>query len=60
MAKFVARREEKLILFPQGVIRMTCPAAAGGERRVEKNLLLVAAKRRAVLTACLLSPDLFT
>jgi hypothetical protein len=27
-ANFIARREEKQILLPQGGIRMTCPAAA--------------------------------
>ena len=28
LANFIARREEKQILLPQGGIRMTCPAAA--------------------------------
>ncbi|MGB9485653.1 MAG: hypothetical protein WCD04_06030 [Terriglobia bacterium] len=49
MANFVAWREEEQILLPQGGIRMTCPAAAGAERSVAKNLLLVAAKVRVVL-----------
>ena len=47
MANF-AWREEKQILLPQGGIRMTCPAAAGAERSVAKNLLLVAAAPRCV------------
>jgi len=41
---FIARREEKQILLPQGGIRMTCHS----ERSVAKNLLLVAAESRAV------------
>jgi hypothetical protein len=47
MANLIAWREEKQILLPQGGIRMTCPAAAGAERSVAKNLLLVAAKDHA-------------
>jgi hypothetical protein len=50
VANFIAWREEKQILLPQGRIRMTCPAAAGAERSVTKNLLLVAAKGRAGFT----------
>ena len=45
-ANFIARHEEEQILLPQGGIRMTCPAAAGAERSVAKNLLLVAAMPR--------------
>jgi len=60
MANFVAWREEKQILLPQGGIRMTCPAAAGAERSAAKNLLLVAGKGRVVppgLFFWLLIPD---
>jgi hypothetical protein len=46
----MAPREEKQILLPQGGIRMTCPAAAGAERSVEKNLLLLRPCRAVMLT----------
>jgi hypothetical protein len=34
-ANFIARREEKQILLPQGVIRATSPAAAGAQHSEE-------------------------
>ena len=33
-ANFIARRKEKQILLAEGGIRMTCPAAAGAQRRI--------------------------